>query len=396
MTQNGEIVTGVISAPTTAEVARRIDYLHLVPIDTIIEETATRVSQLGIRFGQQPSSDDVTTFTIDLALLLKAGARLDDALELLSTDIDIGRLRAVIGKIRASVLSGETFASALGHYPNYFSAAYRALIGIGEASGALDRMLEMLAGERVRTDALRRKLADALRYPTFLFFAACAVLAFFLLFVLPQFGSVLHDFGAKLDPVAATFLNLSEFVNANRSLLGCGLAAILIAGLVLMRHPRTRVTVISAATRFPLIRTVFGFYRTGLFCRNLGLLLTAGVPLTTALRILADTMATMDGSVIWNRVVEQVRQGRKLSDALAEFTVLPSTALRMLRLGEETGQLPMLAGRVAEFYETKLQRSLDRVVGIAGPSAILVISVIVGGLIVSVMTSLLSISQVVG
>ena len=95
-------------------------------------------------------------------------------------------------------------------------------------------------------------------------------------------------------------------------------------------------------------------------------------------------------------MVERVRHGGKLSDALTDTATLPTMAVRMLRLGEETGQLPMLAGRVAEFYEAKLARSLDRVVGVAGPAAIVTISIIVGGLIVSVMTSLLSVSQIIG
>ncbi len=138
------------------------------------------------------------------------------------------------------------------------------------------------------------------------------------------------------------------------------------------------------------------YHRTALFCRNLGVLLGSAVPLTTTLRILVDMMATTSDPQIWTRMVERVRHGGKLSDALADTAALPVMAVRMLRLGEETGQLPMLAGRVAEFYEAKLQRSLDRVVGIAGPAAIIFISVVVGGLIVSVMTSLLSVSQVVG
>ena len=95
-------------------------------------------------------------------------------------------------------------------------------------------------------------------------------------------------------------------------------------------------------------------------------------------------------------MVEQVRHGGKLSDALGASEALPAMAVRMLRLGEEAGQLPALAGRVAEFYETKLQRGLDRFVALAGPVAIITISVIVGGLIVSVMASLLSVSQLVG
>jgi general secretion pathway protein F len=137
------------------------------------------------------------------------------------------------------------------------------------------------------------------------------------------------------------------------------------------------------------------FHRTALFCRNLGVLLSSGVALTSTLRILTDIMATTGDVTVWMKTVDRVRHGGKLSDALLDTAALPTMAIRMLRLGEETGQLPMLAGRVAEFYEAKLQRSLDRVVGVAGPLAIVAISIVVGGLIVSVMTALLSVSQIV-
>jgi len=149
-------------------------------------------------------------------------------------------------------------------------------------------------------------------------------------------------------------------------------------------------------TRLPVIREVMKFYRTALFCRNLGLLLGSGVNLTTTLRILVDMMSSVGPSAVWTDAADRVRHGAKLSDALADTKALPSMAVRMLRLGDETGQLPVLAGRVAEFYEAKLQRTLDRVVGIAGPAAIIVISIVVGGLIVSVMTALMSVSQIVG
>jgi general secretion pathway protein F len=98
----------------------------------------------------------------------------------------------------------------------------------------------------------------------------------------------------------------------------------------------------------------------------------------------------------WVKVADRVRHGGKLSDGLDDAKVLPAAAVRMLRLVEETGQLATVSSRIAEFYEAKLQRSLDRIVGIAGPAAIIGISVVVGGLIVSVMTSLLSVSQIVG
>ena len=140
---------------------------------------------------------------------------------------------------------------------------------------------------------------------------------------------------------------------------------------------------------------MFDFHRAALFCRNLGILLGSDVALTATLRILVDIMASTGRGAAWMAAADRVRHGGKLSDALAAAAILPPMAVRMLRLGEETGQLPALAGRVAEFYEAKLQRSLDRLVGVVGPVAIILISVVVGGLIVSVMTALLSVSQVV-
>jgi general secretion pathway protein F len=395
LTQNGELVSGSISAPTAAEVARRIDYLHLVPIDAIVEEQA-RGSRFNFQFGRRARPEDITIFTLDLALLLKAGARLDDALELLGNDIDIGRLRTTIAQIRSSILSGESFAAALAHHPSLFPPMYVALVRAGEASGTLDNMLEMLARERSRAEALQRKVADALRYPAFVLFAASCVLVFFLMFVLPQFAAVLRDFGAKLDPVAEFFFTLSDIMTAQKDLIGLGTAILLAAGFYMARQPNLRAAMLLRLLRLPLVRLASAFHRAALFSRNLGVLLDAAVPLTTALRILAEMMATMGDGIVWTRIVEQVRQGGKLSDALDEVGPLPAMAVRMLRLGEESGQLPVLAGRVAEFYESKLQRSLDRTVALVGPLAIITISIIVGSLIVSVMTSLLSVNQLVG
>jgi general secretion pathway protein F len=396
LTQTGEVVSGSISAPTAAEVARRIDYLRLVPIDSIVEEGSRSAERFKLQLTQRVRAEDVTIFTRDLALLLKAGARLNDALELLATDMDIGRLRSTVSKIRAGVLAGETLADALARHPHLFAALYVALVRVGESSGTLECVLEVLANERIRAEALRRKLADALRYPAFVLFAATCVLMFFLMFVLPQFAAVLRDFGAKIDPLAGVFLGLSEFMTAHKEPIGVATIGFLSAGFLATRHATLRTAIIARLLRLPLIRAVSQFHQTALFCRNLGVLLGGAVPLTPALRILADMMASLGEAAVWSRTVEQVRQGRKLSDALADGGKLPALAVRMLRLGEETGQLPVLAGRVAEYYETKLQRSLDRIVGIIGPAAIVSISVIVGGLIVSVMTSLISVSQLVG
>jgi general secretion pathway protein F len=391
---SGELISGAMAAQSAAEVMQRIEQLGLVLVENLAPDQGS-TSQRSFGLFNKPRAEDVTVFTRDLGLLLRAGARVNDALDLLAGDRDIGRLRPVVAELRSHVLAGETFADALAHHPDLFTPMYIALIRVGEASGALDNVLEVLANERTRAEALRRKLAEAVRYPAFILLAASCVLIFFLSFVLLQFASVLHDLGAKIDPTLALFLSLSGFLRSNATTLAAVLLVCLSAAWLLLRRPSVRTAAVTAFVRLPLMRRVMPYYRAPLFCRNLSVLLGSGVHLTTALRILTDIMATTESPDIWHQIVDRVRHGAKLSDALAESDTLPPMAVRMLRLGDETGQLPVLAGRVADFYEAKLQRTLDRLVGIAGPAAIIAISLVVGGLIVSVMTALTSVSALI-
>src|ERR1700761_8767240 len=396
LTQNGEFVDGVLSAPTIAEVARRIEYLRLLPIEAVEVRKTEVAAGSGFGLFGRPSPAEVTTFTRDLALLLKASARLDDALELLANDADVGRLRPVAAKLRASVLAGESFASAVAGHPSLFPAMYVALVRVGEVSGTLDQGLVMLGAERGRAEQMRRKLTDAMQYPGFVLIAAVCVMLFFILFVLPQFSSVLQDLGGKSDTALATFIKLSEFLRANATMAVLG-AVCAAAGLWwLFRQASTGRAVMSLAAATPGIANVFQFYRISLFCRNLAVLLGSGVNLTATLRILVDIMSVTGNVTVWTTAADRVRHGGKLSDALLASSIMPPMAIRMLRLGEETGQLPGLPGRGGEFYEEKVKRSLDRIVAVVGPLAIILISTVVGGLIVSVMTALLSVTQLVG
>jgi general secretion pathway protein F len=396
LTQIGELVSGSLSAQNAAEVTLRIEYLGLIPIEAVTEQSEAQIRRRRqFSLMSRPRAEDVTIFTGDLALLLRTGARINDALELLASDADIGRMRPTTAALAAAILSGESFGEAISRHPAVFPAVYVALVRVGEAAGTLVTILEALSAERQRAETLRRRLSDTLRYPAFLLLAAGGVLLFFLTFVLPQFANVFRDFNARLDPVLLFFLGLSDFLRSNTQALAAGLLLFILAAWLLSRRPAARQAFIAATSRLPIVQPIMSYRRTTLFCRNLGLLLSSGVTLTASLRILADMMGTAGVETIWTRLVEKVRHGGRLSDALTATQALPPMAVRTLRLGEDSGQLPMLAGRIADFYETKLQRSLDRAIGIVGPLAIIVISVIVGGLIVSVMTALLSVNQVV-
>lgn len=394
LTAKGDLVNGSIEAATVAEVARRIEYLGLLPVDMNpgVAGQGTGFSWAALTVGK-PKPADVTLFSRDLALVLSAGVRIEDALDLLASDENLGRLRPAVAALRSSLLSGETFATALARHGDLFPAIYVSLVRVGEASGTLTAVLQALADERARTAALTRKVTSAMSYPAFVLCAAGAVVAFFIGFVLPQFGGVLRDFGAKVDPIVSALLGVSDVVRANATALGLGAVATILALWWVLRQAAVRRAIADGALRLPVLSGFASSYRAALFCRTLGVLLGSGVSLSTALRMLAETMAAAGSNTAWTRIAERVRQGGRLADAITEMKALPGVAIRMLRLGEETGQLAPLALKAADLFETKLERGLDRFVGVVGPAAIIFMSVVVGGLIVSIMTSLLSITQ---
>lgn len=391
---SGGLVTGSVVAANPTEVARHVESLGLVPIDSEPDAADSPASLRSFTLKRVRPAD-VTALTRDLAMLLKAGTRLHDGLGLMAEDIDIGPLKRVIDAIRTEIMSGESFADALSSFPAMFPDDYVALVRIGEKSGALEGTLEVLAAERARSEAFHRRISDALRYPAFVLVASGGVLMFFLLFVLPQFGNVLRDFGAEIDPFARFFLTMSDALRENGDVVAGTLLVLLLGVALAASRAGMRVRFRAAAGRLPGLRDVFSFRRTALFTRNLGVLLSSGVPLPSALRILSDMMTDGRAPEV-TRILQRVREGGKLSEALTDSDLLPVMAVRMIRIGEETGQLPMLAARIADLYESRLERSLERVVGIIGPLAIIVISLVVGGLIVSIMTSLLSVTQVIG
>ncbi len=393
--RRSQIVGGTI-------IGAELDGLRIAPRRSLSLHQAAKTTSLRSFFSRWslPNGiarpEEVTAFTTDVSLLLKAGVRINTALELLEREGDAGKLLPVIADVRARVVAGASFAEALRAHPRVFPRTYVALVSAGETAGGLEKVLDLIAVERSRSDQLRRKTSDALRYPAFLLFAAGVVLVFFLTFVLPQFSSVLRDFNASTDNVTRGFLYLSDVLSEHKLALGLVSIFVCSAAIFAMRHQKFRETAANHLSQMPVVRQLFSFQRAALFCRNLHVLHSAGVPLPATLQIIAEIMMSIGGRSSWNGVVDAVRHGSKLSDALAREGSLPALAVRMLRLGEDSAQLALVAHRAADYYEAKLERTLERLVGIVGPAAIIAISTVVGGLIASVMSSLLSVTQIVG
>jgi general secretion pathway protein F len=268
------------------------------------------------------------------------------------------------------------------------------MVRVAESSGSLDSVLESVGEERARMDGLLDKISASLRYPIFLLLVAVGVLTFFMLVVVPQFAATLRDFGPPPTGLVGFILAASDFMVRNSVALGLGVVVAGVAIAAILVQPRYRAVLAEILMRVPVIRDIVSLRRTVLFCSSLGTLLTNGVTLTAALGVIVDlpgaSAATMDA------VIEGVRRGGRLVDALSKTSYIPPLALKMLRVGEESGELAIVARRTAEFYQSKLSDRLDHLASIIGPAAIVIIAGLIGTLIVSILSALLSMNQLVG
>src|SRR5215470_15084348 len=391
LTNAGEVVLGEVEAPSREEVVRRIEYLGHLPIEAEIASAGALTRGLTQSRGRLRSGE-LTIFLRQLALLIGAGLTLETALQTLGENASKG-LTWFAAAVRSSISSGDSLAEALERHPNIIEPAYVAMIRAGEASGKLDAVLRAVVEDRTRRDQLADRINSAIRYPLFLIGSAAAVLLFFLIYVVPQFDSVFKDLGGRLNGGAALVLAVSSWLNANVDVfLGICLVVVLAAWLVFSRRS-ARAAMIGFAAQIPGIAGPMRDRRAARIIGTLGLLVENGVTLPAALKIVRDVVSEPRHVAAVDRLNEQVRSGRRFADALAETELVPPLAVRMLRIGDETGDLPSIAKHAAQFYEQKFGIGLDRLMGAIGPVTIVIVSVVIGALIVSIMSALLSITE---
>jgi general secretion pathway protein F len=390
LTRAGDIILGDVEAPSREEVLRRIEYLGHLPVDA--EIAAKGVARTGLTGGASLRVRELTTFLRLLALLLRSGLNLEAALQTLEDDTNKSVARFA-GGLRSAVSGGDGFAEALERQATSIEPMYIAMVRAGEASGKLEVVLRAIVEDRTRREQMSQRITAAIRYPLFLVGAAIVILFFFLFYVVPQFEPIFTEMQGHLNTGAAFALTASTWLRSNLDMfLGAGGALLLLCWIAL-RQPAARARLMAAFTALPGIAGLMHDRRAARFIGTLGLLVENGVALPAALKILRDIMTEPQYAAAVEHVHDQVRNGKRFIEALSESNLVPPLAVRMLRVGDETGDLSAIAQHACQFYEERLAIGLDRMIGAIGPVTIIVVSIGIGTLIVSIMSALLSITE---
>lgn len=337
--------------------------------------------------------DQALDFTEGLASLLAAGLRLENALDTLTSVLEKPRLKAVAAQAYRRVREGRSLWFSLREMGGLFDEAYLGMVRAGEKAGTLAEVLDHLADGLRRRRDLTRTLASSLLYPLVLLAVSAAAVGFILVYVLPTFAEVFQDMHMPLPPAARALLWLGQFMEAHGWQLLAGWAALLAALAWALKRPGSRRALERLWLRMGPLGRLAAAWQTVIYCRTLGLLIKGGVQPAEASAYAAAAPGNLAFREPLAGVAAQLKEGGKLSQALARSPYMPPLALRLVSLGEETADMGGMLLKAADYLEGRLKTTLSRLVTLIEPLIILGMGVVVGLVVMTMLTTIFSLTQ---
>ena len=342
------------------------------------------------------TGQDISIFARQLATMMSAGVPLVQSFEIVGRGHENPSMSELILAIKADVEGGTNLADALGKHPLHFDDLFVNLVRAGEQSGALETLLDKIATYKEKTEALKAKVKKALFYPTAVIIVAFIVSAILLIFVVPQFQELFQGFGADLPAFTMFVINLSDFFQKYWWAIfgGIGLAAYSYVAAY-KRSPKMRRTVDIALLKVPVVGDLVRKSAIARFARTLATMFAAGVPLVEAM----DSVAGATGNALYSEAVLKMRDdaatGTQLQQSMKTTGVWPNMVVQMVAIGEESGSLDSMLGKVADFYEDEVDNLVDGLSSLLEPLIMAVLGIVVGGLVVAMYLPIFKMGAVV-
>ncbi|MCY1294229.1 Type II secretion system protein F [compost metagenome] len=346
--------------------------------------------------GKKIKPMDIALFTRQMATMMKAGVPLLQSFDIIGEGFDNTNMRKLVDDVKQEVAAGNSFAASLRKKPQYFDDLYCNLVESGEQSGALETLLDRIATYKEKTEQQKAKIKKAMNYPIAVVAVAVIVSAILLIKVVPQFQEVFANFGAELPAFTLMVIGLSE---ALQNWWFVVLIVLFGAGFALKeahrRSEKFRDWVDRTVLKLPIVGDILYKSAIARFARTLSTTFAAGVPLVEAL----ESVAGASGNVVFrnatNKVKSDVSTGMQLNFSMRTTGVFPTMAVQMTAIGEESGALDEMLGKVATFYEEEVDNKVDGLTSLMEPMIMAVLGVLVGGLIIAMYLPIFQLGNVV-
>jgi general secretion pathway protein F len=382
----GKSKTGLLEADNARAARTQLRAQQLVPLDVVavLSQTAQGAGNLSLR-GRVFNATALAIWTRQLSGLVGAGLPIERALTALTDEADDPRQRELLAQLRAEVNAGSTFARALASAPREFDDVYRAVVGAGEQSGQLGAVLDRLADDLEERQALKAKLIGAALYPAIVSLVAVVIVVFLVTYVVPQVASVFTSSKRALPFLTTAMLGTSAFLRSWGWLIALGLIGAVVTLLQMRRNEAFRVRFDAFWLTLPLIGRLSRGYNAARFAGTLAMLAGAGVPILKSLQAAAETLGNRAMRADAMAALVQVREGAPLASALAGKKRFPGLLAMFARLGEQTGQLPVMLQRAANQLGAEVQRRAMALATILEPLLI----VTMGGVVMVIVLAVL-------
>jgi general secretion pathway protein F len=343
--------------------------------------------------GRAFSTSQRAVWTRQLAGLVSSGLPVERALAALTEEGEDDKQRHLMAAIRAEVNAGSTLGRALAQYPQEFPAIDRAVIAAGEQSGHLGDVLNQLANDLEDQQLLRAKLLSASLYPAIVSLVALAIVIFLVTSVVPQVAGVFAGTKQQLPGLTVAMLAISDFVRTWGWLILFLLACSVLVFLQAMRQPALRLRFDAAWLRLPVIGRLARGYNSARFASTLAMLTAAGVPILKALQSAADTLSNQALRADALEALVRVREGAPLGSALGQNARFPGLLSMFARLGEQTGQLPVMLQRAAQQLSSEVQRRAMALATVLEPLLIVAMGGVVMLIVLAVLMPIIQLNQ---
>lgn len=371
--------------------------------DTVVQATlrrqgilVTKVKKQTLSRGGSISDKDIALFTRQLATMMKSGVPLLQAFDIGIKGSGNPALARLLNEIRSDVETGSSLSQAFGKHPVYFDRLFVNLVGAGEQAGILDNLLDRIATYKEKIIAIKGKIKSALFYPAAVVVVASLVVSVMMLFVIPEFKNVFSSFGADLPGPTLIVIAMSDFfVDYWYVLFGIVFGVI---GSIVYTYKRSKamqIAVDRSILKLPVVGDIIRKATVARWTRTLSTMFAAGVPLVEAL----DSVGGASGNHVYliatKEIQSEVSTGSSLTVAMQNSRVFPSMVVQMVSIGEESGQLDSMLGKVADFFEQEVDDAVAGLSQLLEPLIMVFLGTVIGGLVVAMYLPIFKLGSVV-
>ncbi len=390
-TRDGQVRKGTLVADNDAAVMNQLRAQNILP--TRVRAKPKDILAMIPFLKRGVAAKDIVVFTRQFATMIDAGLPLVQCLEILGTQCDNKMFKKIILDTKGDVESGATFSDALRKHPAAFDRLYVNLVAAGEVGGILDTILNRLAAYMEKAEALKRKVKGAMIYPISVVVIAVGVVVLMLLKVIPVFEKMFADFGGSLPGPTQLVITMSHGVQAY-FIHGIVLAFLVaVAFRWVYSRDKGRLFFDTLFLKIPVIGPVLRKVAVARFSRTLGTMLSSGVPILEALEIVARTA----GNVVVERAIlatkASIAEGKTIAEPLAKSKVFPGMVVQMVSVGEQTGSMDAMLGKIADFYDDEVDAAVSAMTAMLEPALMVVLGGTIGTLLIAMYLPIFKIAE---